>query len=126
MSITKETKEKLIADLKEKATKENLEINEQALEKFEEICEIAKQPIKYKNEDFAMGEGELDIRELNSKNLKQVEFRQSILNNVYLKGISDTLIDLLRVLCVIGKKLGITDIEKEINDFMDEEQKKIN
>lgn len=126
MSVSKEQKEKLVADLKKEASKNNLEVNEEALKTYEELCEIAKQPIKFTNDDFQLGERELDIRELSAKNLKQVEFRQSILNNVYLKGISDTLIDLLRILCVIGKKLGINDIEKEINDFMDEEKAKIN
>lgn len=126
LKLVKNAKEKFANDLKEKEVKDKLSFSDEDAKTFEEMCELAKMPIKYNDSDFKLGERELDIRELNAKNLKQLQFRLQVLENVYLKGISDSLIDLMRILIVIGKKVGVNDIEKEIADYLAEAEKKIN
>lgn len=86
---------------------------------FEEIMEKAKMPIHLEDKDIKLGEQELDVRDLNNKNWRQMTFRQQILTNIYLKQIVMGNTDILRMLMVIADKLGVKDIVKATDEVVE-------
>lgn len=109
-------KEKVIADH---------EVDDATQEIMARILEEAKMPIEMKNEDFKMGERELDIRGLSSKNRDQMLFRMLVLNNVYQRQNALTLIDIMRLMMILLKQMGVENIEKAIDDLIQEQTQKI-
>lgn len=109
-------KEKVIADH---------EVDDETQELFSRILEEAKMPIEMTNEDFKMGERELDIRGLSSKNRDQMLFRMLVLNNVYQRQNALTLIDMMRLLMILLKRMGVENIEQAIDDLIEEQTRKI-
>lgn len=83
---------------------------------FEKMMKEADMPIVLQDKDMKLGKQELDVRLLDRKNWRQMEFRQLILQNVYLKQVVMGNTDLLRMLMVIADKLGVTDIVKATDD----------
>ncbi len=83
---------------------------------FEKMMKEADMPIVLQDKDMKLGKQELDVRLLDRKNWRQMEFRQLILQNVYLKQVVMGQTDLLRMLMVIADKLGVTDIVKATDD----------
>lgn len=109
-------KEKVIADH---------EVDDETQELFSRILEEAKLPIEMTNEDFKMGERELDIRGLSSKNRDQMLFRMLVLNNVYQRQNALTLIDMMRLLMILLKQMGVENIEQAIDNLIEEQTRKI-
>lgn len=109
-------KEKVIADH---------EVDDETQELFSRILEEAKMPIEMTNEDFKMGERELDIRGLSSKNRDQMLFRMLVLNNVYQRQNALTLIDMMRLLMILLKQMGVENIEQAIDNLIEEQTRKI-
>ena len=102
-----------IAELKEQIKDEVIAENapnEEQNELFKKVLEEASMPVEMTDKDFKLGDNELDIRKLNPKNTKQMMFRQGVLQNVYLKQIMTSLVDLTRLLMVVCDKLGVEDI----------------
>ena len=91
--------------------------NDQAI--LKKMHEEARLPVELNDANFKMGEQELDVRKLNRTNWRQMEFRQLILQNIYLKQIAMGQTDLLRLLMVIADKLGVEDIVKATDDVID-------
>lgn len=83
---------------------------------FEKMMKEADMPIVLQDKDMKLGKQELDVRLLDRKNWRQMQFRQLILQNVYLKQVVMGQTDLLRMLMVIADKLGVTDIVKATDD----------
>ena len=106
---TDEDLQDLKQQIKEEVIAENSP-NEQQNELFKKVLEEASMPVEMTDEDFILGESELDIRGLNSKNYKQMMFRQGVLNAIYLKQCMTSIIDCTRLLMVIADKLGVEDI----------------
>ena len=90
---------------------------------FEEILSAAKMPVKMDNKDFKLGENELDIRWLSKQNRDQIIFRMSVLENVYLKQILTSLIDISRLLMVIADKIGVEDIIGKTDEVIEKVEK---
>lgn len=88
-------------------------------ELLKRIHEEAKLPIELNDKDFKMGEQELDVRKLSRANWRQMNFREQILTNIYLKQIAMGQNDILRLLMVIADKLGVEDIVKATDDVID-------
>lgn len=109
-------KEKVIADH---------EVDDATQEIMARILEEAKMPIEMKNEDFKMGERELDIRGLSSKNRDQMLFRMLVLNNVYQRQNALTLIDIMRLMMILLKQMGVNSIEEAIDNLIQEQTQKI-
>lgn len=112
---------------KAQMSKAELSPENQAL--FERMCQEADMPIRLEDKDFKLGKQELDVRHLNRANWRQMEFRQLILQNIYLKQIVMGNTDILRILMIIADKLGVEDIvaaTDEIIDKIDAQQKKKN
>ena len=83
------------------------------------MCEEATMPIEYLDKDFKLGQNELDIRSLSKKNLNQMLFRTLVLQNVYLKNVQTSLLDLTRLFLVLLDKLGVEDIVKSTDDIVE-------
>ena len=83
---------------------------------FERMMKEADMPVVLLDKDMKLGKQELDVRMLDRKNWRQMEFRQLILQNIYLKQVVLGQTDLLRMLMVIADKLGVTDIVKATDD----------
>ena len=106
---TEEDLKDLKQQIKDEVIAENSP-NEKQNELFKKVLEEASMPVEMKDEDFVLGESELDIRKLNKKNLDQMFFRQGVLTIVYMKQIMTSVIDCTRLLMVIADKLGVEDI----------------
>lgn len=102
-----------IAELKEQIKDEVIAENapnEKQNELFKKVLEEASMPVEMTDKDFKLGDNELDIRKLNKGNYKQMMFRQGVLQNVYLKQIMTSLVDIIRLLMVVCDKIGVEDI----------------
>ena len=96
------------------------QISPENQELFEKIMAAADMPIVLQDKDIKLGRQELDVRTLSRNSYRQMEFRQLVLNNVYLKQVSMSLTDITRLLMVIAKKLGVEDIIEETDKVIDE------
>lgn len=108
------------AELKEKArgiALEHIGVKPEEQKRVLDALKIAKMPIELTDKDIKMGEGEIDIRKLSPENLAQVTFRLMILNNLYLKDISTSFIDLLKLVMILLGKYGVDDITKAIEEL---------
>lgn len=121
--------EKEIEEFREARAKDSLldsQLDEKQRKLLEDISNEARMPIKLKDGDIELGEGELDIRELSKKSKEQLIFRQLILNNVYLRQVVQSQVDLLRLVMIILKKLGVEDIIQATDDLQTELAESIN
>ena len=89
----------------------------QQAKKIAELMDIAKMPIVLKDGDITMGEGEVDIRKLSPASLNQMMFRLMILNNLYLKDIATSFVDVLKLFMVVLDKNGVEDIAQAVEDL---------
>lgn len=106
-------------DVKEAVVNDTLLTSEQE-ELLQKCLEEAKMPVKLTDEEFKLGEQELDIRGLKKANKDQMMFRMQILNVVYQRQITQNLVDLERLMMLILKKLGVEDIVKETDELLEE------
>ena len=109
---------KLKEEIKEEVIADNAPTNEQN-ELFKKVMEEASMPVEMTDKDFKLGDNELDIRKLNPKNTKQMMFRQGVLQNVYLKQIMTSLIDITRLLMVVCDHIGVEDIVGATDDVIE-------
>lgn len=118
VQLTKKDEEKVLNAIKQ-AHLDASKLTPESQAIFNEMLEKAKLPIELDDKDFKMGEQELDVRKLNRSNWRQMEFRQLVLQNVYLKQVVMSLTDLLRMTMVIADKLGVEDIVQATDDVID-------
>ena len=69
-------------------------------------------PVNLSDEEFKLGKNELDIRNLNEANYKQLMFRVTLLNGVYLRNIMKFLQDILNAIFVELDAMGVKDLLK--------------
>lgn len=117
--LTKDEKSEAKQKIKDLAT-EDLKVSPEEMKKLEEMMKLAKMPIEMKDSDVKLGEGEVDIRKLSDANFKQMLFRLFVLNNVYIRDLCSSMIDLLRLVMLLLKKLGVEDVTKAMGDLMEE------
>jgi len=108
----------------EKAAKAKAGADPKDIERFKELLSQSKMPVEFKDEDFRLGEGELDVRGLSDANYRQLMFRVNVIKANHLRDISQTLVDVERLLMLVLKKLGVEDIGKELMDLFEELGKK--
>ena len=94
-------------------------------ERFKELLAQCKLPVEIEDKDFAMGEGELDVRKLSDANYRQLMFRVNVLKANHLRDISQTLVDVERLLMLVLKAQGVEDIGKALNGLFEELGKKV-
>lgn len=123
--LTNDTPQKIKEGIKKEVIKDN-ELSKEQEEIIAKCWEEAKMPVEMTDKDFKLGENELDIRKLGEKNFAQMIFRQLVLNTVYQRQISQSLVDLMRLVMIILQKLGVEDIIKATDDLLTELQKKVN
>lgn len=111
-------------------SKENLEfvgddLTEEQAKELADIFEKAKQPIVLENDEFKCGEREIDIRKLDDANYRQMMFRMYCNTLTYTKAMQESLIDVMRLMFVILKGIGINDVTKAIDDVLSELNTKV-
>ena len=109
----------------EKAAKAKADANPKDIERFKELLSQSKMPVELKDEDFKLGEGELDVRKLSDANYRQLMFRVNVLKANHLRDISQTLVDVERLLMLVLKAQGVEDIGKALNGLFEELSKKV-
>lgn len=109
----------------EKAAKAKADANPKDIERFKELLSQSKMPVEFKDEDFKLGEGELDVRGLSDANYRQLMFRINVIKANHLRDISQSMTDIERLLMLVLKKLGVNDIGKELMDLFEELGKKV-
>lgn len=107
--LTAEEKKELKAKARETAIQE-LGVSEEEMDKIQDMLKLAQMPIVLKDGDVKMGKGEVDIRKLSEENFRQMVWRLLILNNLYTKDISSSLIDIMKLIMLVLKRLGCEDI----------------
>lgn len=103
----------------ERAEKAKAELSEEDTRKFKELMEATKNPIEFTDDDFRMGERELDVRNLSEANYKQLMFRLEVVKCNHLRDIAQTQGDILRFEMMILEKMGVADIVEEYGKFID-------
>ena len=109
----------------EKAAKAKADANPKDIERFKELLSQSKMPVEFKDEDFKLGEGELDVRGLSDANYRQLMFRVNVIKSNHLRDISQSMTDIERLLMLVLKKLGVNDLGKELMDLFEELGKKV-
>ena len=107
------------------AAKAKAKASPKDIERFKEILAQSKLPVEIEDKDFAMGEGELDVRKLSDANYRQFMFRVNVLKANHLRDISQTLVDVERLLMLVLKAQGVEDIGKALNGLFEELSKKV-
>ena len=108
----REDAKKVLTDaIKEKAIKE-AGLSEEDAEIALELLNEADMPVNLSDEEFKLGKNELDIRNLNEANYKQLMFRVTLLNGVYLRNIMKFLQDILNAIFVELDAMGVKDLLK--------------
>lgn len=109
----------------EKKKQDNLnEIKETG--KATEFMKNAKMPIEFKDEDLGFGEGEYDVRNISEGTKNQLSYRIACMQLNLLRDTAQSLRDTQRLLMLVLKKMGVDDIQGELNDLLDELSKEIN
>lgn len=109
----------------EKAAKAKADANPKDIERFKELLSQSKMPVELKDEDFKLGEGELDVRGLSDANYRQLMFRVNVIKANHLRDISQSMTDIERLLMLVLKAQGVEDIGKALNDLFEELGKKV-
>ena len=120
--ITKENVEQFRGARKKQKLKES-ELTEEQVELTKEVLEISKEPVEMTDEDFTLSEGELDIRKLSKENREQLIFRGYALQLVYLRSLVQGQTDLMRMLMVLGDKLGVENWQQALEEVILKSQK---
>ena len=116
IELNEENVEKLKAAIADEV-REEAGISASQSDLFRKMCEEATMPVEYLDKDFKLGENELDIRSLSKRNFNQMIFRALVLQNVYLKNITTSLLDITRLLLVKLDHDGVEDIVQATDDI---------
>lgn len=120
--ITKENVEQFRGARKKQKLQES-ELTEEQVELTKEVLEISKEPVEMTDDDFKLSEGELDIRKLSKENREQLIFRGYALQLVYLRSLVQGQTDLMRMLMVLGDKLGVDNWQQALEEVILKSQK---
>lgn len=116
--FNEQTLENFRKEKEEKAVAET-EISEEERLIIEKIYEEAKMPTVLRDEKIVCGEGELDIRNLNRKNRDQLFYRVEMLNLVYLRRLTDSLTDIMRLIIVMLRNQGVNNISEALSEAIE-------
>lgn len=114
--LSKEEKAKAKEQLRQQALKES-GVSEEDAKKITDLFDLAQMPITLKDKDVKLGKGEVDFRKLSDENKWQMIFRYLTLNNLYLKDIRDSFIDVLKLIMIQLGKQGVSNITKAIEEL---------
>ena len=108
----------------EKAAKAKADADPKDIERFKELLNQSKMPVEISDGDFKLGEGELDVRGLSDANYRQLMFRVNVIKANHLRDISQSMVDIERLLMLVLKTQGVGDIGKALEDLFKELSKK--
>lgn len=120
-----ESKKAVLEAIKQKAIKDSGMSEEDAKAALEMLNE-ANMPVIMKNEDFKLGPQELDIRGLSEENYKQMMFRVTLLNGVYLRNLVKIGQDIINLLFVELDTMGVENLLKSSDKVLERLQKEQN
>lgn len=106
------------ADAIKRAALKGLDLTPEEEQAALEILEQANMPIEFDNKDFKLGPQEIDIRKLNERNYRQMIFRTLIVQGVWLRNMSRSLLDVCNLLFVLLDKMGVKNIVKESDEVL--------
>ena len=112
-----ETKKAILEEIKKKVIKDSGMSQEDA-EIALQMLDEANMPVLLSDEEFTLGPRELDIRKLNQENFNQLIFRTLLLQGVYLRNISKSLLDITNLLFVELDALGVENIVKASDEII--------
>jgi hypothetical protein len=122
----KEGKEEGKAHYDEVVEQKKREDNLKDIKETGKACEFmknAKMPIKFKDNDLGFGEGEYDVREISAKTKRQLDYRFACMQVNLLRDTAQSLRDTQRLLMLVLRKMGVTDIQAELADLYEELEK---
>ena len=90
-----------------------------------EFMKQAKMPIKFTDDDLGFGEGEYDIRGIKAGTKKQIDYRFDCMKVNLLRDTAQSLRDTQRLLMLVLKHMGVTDIQGELNELLEDLSKQI-
>lgn len=106
-----DTKKAIHEAIKQKAIKE-AGLSEEDAQAALEMLEEADMPVNFGDEDFKLGRNELDVRNLSDANYKQLMFRVTLLNGVYLRQCMKFMQDILNAMFVELDAMGVENLLK--------------
>ena len=102
----------------ENATEKEIEIGAKEAKQIKEALEA--KPEVLKKEDIKFEKGEADVRELASKDYRQIEYKFLTTQTALLHSIAQSLVDTQRLLMLVLSKLGVKDISKALVELYEE------
>lgn len=96
------------------------ELTKEQEEALIKAMEEAKMPILMTDKDFTLGERELDIRKLSKANKDQMMFRMCCHAITYTRAMQQDLIDIMKLLMLVLKKMGVDNIIEATDKLEDE------
>lgn len=109
----------------EDKVKKGLALNEEEAKAFEMAMKEMKKPIVFKDSDIVLAEREVDVRRLSPESYRQLEFRMGTAEIATLRSIDASLVDIMRLLMLTLKKLGVDDVQAELAKLYEELSNKI-
>lgn len=95
-----------------------------SLKQLKEVSEAsafmakAKMPIKFKDDDLGFGEGEYDVREISAKTKRQLDYRFDCMEVNLLRDTAQSLRDMQRLMLLMLKKMGVDDVQEELDNLL--------
>ena len=103
--------------------KETTTISPKDEEKIKAFMEKMNMPIELKDEDIQMGAREIDVRNLSVKAYRQLVYKFTVAQCAVLDSMSQSLVDIQRLLMLLLKKMGTKDVVGELEELCEEIQK---
>lgn len=102
----------------ENTTEKEIEISAEEAKQVKEALEI--KPKALKKEDIKFEKGEEDVRELDPKDYRQIEYKFLTTQTALLHNMAQSLVDTQRLLMLVLSKLGVKDISKALVELYEE------
>lgn len=103
--------------------KETTTISPKDEEKIKAFMEKMNMPIELRDEDIQMGAREIDVRNLSVKAYRQLVYKFTVAQCAVLDSMSQSLVDIQRLLMLLLKKMGTKDVVGELEELCEEIQK---
>ena len=103
--------------------KESTTISSKDEERIKAFMAKMNMPIELKDEDIQMGAREIDVRNLSAKAYRQLVYKFTVAQCAVIDNMSQSLIDIQRLLMLMLKKMGVEDVVGELDELCEEIQK---
>ena len=115
--ITQETLEKELEEKKERELS-NFTLSEEEKKIVDEAIKADQHGSVLKDEDIQVKKNGLDIRQLKKCNKEQLDYEAQLLQVAYLRTIHEDNEDIVRLLLIVCKQLGVKDIKAALEEII--------